>query len=44
MGTKLGAAITKRLSCRLRRKRQAQYSESIAGHAPVAQLDRASAF
>jgi hypothetical protein len=43
-GHKIGHSQTKRLSCRLRGRQQAQYSESVADNAPVAQLDRASAF
>src|SRR5215470_4586232 len=34
----------KRLGCRLRLSIQPLYSEIVAGDAPVAQLDRASAF
>ena len=44
VGTKLGTVKIQRHSCRLRKRLQTHYSEPVARDAPVAQLDRASAF
>jgi hypothetical protein len=44
VGTELGTMRMRLPSCRLRKTQQPQYSELVTNGAPVAQLDRASAF
>jgi hypothetical protein len=44
VGTEMSTARMSQISCRLRKMEQAQYIELVACTAPVAQLDRASAF